>query len=92
MMIYFIVWIALGLICGGIAQSKGRNGMIWCGIGLLFSVVGFFAVLLVDDKTSGQRKKITKPQASYKLIDDTDAWEKTLSTVATKRSTYNWPD
>ena len=41
---FFVGWGTLSLINAGLAQSKGRSGLIWC---LLSLVLGPFATILI---------------------------------------------
>jgi hypothetical protein len=46
---YFVGWRTLALINAGLAQGKGRRGLIWFLISLLLGPVATFILLLVDD-------------------------------------------
>jgi hypothetical protein len=43
-MVYIVIWIALAAIAAGIAQMKGRNALLWGGLGL---VGGLITVIVV---------------------------------------------
>ncbi len=46
---YFVGWGTLALINAGLAQGKGRRGLIWFLISLLLGPVATFILLLLDD-------------------------------------------
>lgn len=44
---YVIFWIGIAAACGIVASNKGRSGLGWFVIGLLFSVIAFIIVLVL---------------------------------------------
>ncbi len=43
-MVYVVIWLAMAAIAAGIAQMKGRNMLLWGGLGL---VGGLITVIVV---------------------------------------------
>ncbi|HZN62987.1 MAG TPA: hypothetical protein VFC90_11340 [Planctomycetota bacterium] len=46
---YYVGWGTLALINAGLAQSKGRSGLIWFLLSLLGGPIVTFILLLLDD-------------------------------------------
>lgn len=45
---YFVGWGSLSLINAGLAQSKGRSGLIWWLLSLLLGPVATFLIVILD--------------------------------------------
>lgn len=45
---YFVGWGSLSLINAGLAQSKGRSGLIWWLISLLLGPIATFLIVILD--------------------------------------------
>jgi hypothetical protein len=44
---FFVGWGTLSLINAGLAQSKGRSGLIWCLISLLLGPIATFLIVVL---------------------------------------------
>lgn len=49
---YFVGWGTLALINAGLAQSKGRRGLIWFLISLLFGPLATLLLVVMPKETS----------------------------------------
>jgi len=45
---YAVGWFTLSLINAGLAQGKGRNGLAWWVVSLLFGPIGTLLIVLLD--------------------------------------------
>ena len=45
---YFVGWGSLSLINAGLAQSKGRSGLLWWMASLFFGPVATFLIVVLD--------------------------------------------
>ena len=45
---FFVGWGTLALINAGLAQGKGRSGLIWCLLSLLLGPVATFLIVVLD--------------------------------------------
>lgn len=45
---YFVGWGTLSLINAGLAQSKGRSGLIWWLVSLLLGPIATFLIVVLD--------------------------------------------
>ncbi|MHB8971241.1 MAG: hypothetical protein ACYC4N_12410 [Pirellulaceae bacterium] len=45
---YFVGWGSLSLINAGLAQSKGRSGLLWWVASLFFGPVATFLIVVLD--------------------------------------------
>ncbi|MEX0900099.1 MAG: hypothetical protein WD081_05350 [Gammaproteobacteria bacterium] len=45
---YFVGWGMLSLINAGLAQSKGRSGLIWWLLSLLLGPIATFFIVILD--------------------------------------------
>ena len=44
---FFVGWGTLSLINAGLAQSKGRSGLVWCLISLLLGPIATFLIVVL---------------------------------------------
>ncbi|MDU0356186.1 antitermination protein NusB [Paraglaciecola aquimarina] len=49
---YFVGWGTLALINAGLAQGKGRKGLIWFLISLLLGPIATFLIVVMQDVKS----------------------------------------
>lgn len=47
---YAVGWLTLSLINAGIAQGKGRSGLIWWLISLLLGPIATFLIVVLDNR------------------------------------------
>jgi hypothetical protein len=45
---FFVGWGTLSLINAGLAQSKGRSGLIWCLLSLVLGPLATFLIVVLD--------------------------------------------
>lgn len=45
---YFVGWGTLSLINAGLAQSKGRSGLIWWLVSLLLGPIATFLIVILE--------------------------------------------
>ena len=45
---YFVGWFTLSLINAGLAQSKGRSGLLWWVASLFFGPLATFLIVVLD--------------------------------------------
>lgn len=45
---FFVGWATLSLINAGLAQSKGRSGLIWFLLSLLLGPIATFLIVVLD--------------------------------------------
>ncbi len=45
---FFVGWGTLSLINAGLAQGKGRSGLIWCLLSLLLGPIATLVIVLLD--------------------------------------------
>jgi len=45
---FFVGWGTLSLINAGLAQSKGRSGLIWCLLSLVLGPLATFLIVALD--------------------------------------------
>ena len=45
---FFVGWGTLALINAGLAQGKGRSGLVWCLLSLLLGPVATFLIVFLD--------------------------------------------
>jgi hypothetical protein len=45
---YFVGWGTLSLINAGLAQAKGRSGLIWWLVSLLLGPIATFLIVVLD--------------------------------------------
>lgn len=45
---FFVGWGTLSLINAGLAQGKGRSGLIWCLLSLLVGPIATFIIVILD--------------------------------------------
>ena len=45
---FFVGWGTLSLINAGLAQGKGRSGLIWCLLSLLFGPIATLLIVVLD--------------------------------------------
>jgi hypothetical protein len=45
---FVVGWGTLSLINAGLAQSKGRSGLIWCLISLLLGPIATFLIVVLE--------------------------------------------
>lgn len=45
---FFVGWGTLALINAGLAQGKGRSGLIWCLLSLLLGPMATFLIVVLD--------------------------------------------
>ena len=54
MLWYWLISIAIAItfavICYRVAEGKGRNGLVWGIVGLIFPIIGLIVVLVLSDK------------------------------------------
>jgi|YelNatPaOPRAMG01_1025707.scaffolds.fasta_scaffold278736_2 hypothetical protein len=65
-----VTWVACGLICFGIAKSKGKNEWIALAVGLL---VGFIGVLYYIISKGSKEVRIRKLKKQLAELDPTSA-------------------
>lgn len=44
---FFVGWGTLSLINAGLAQSKGRSGLVWCLLSLLLGPIATFLIVVL---------------------------------------------
>ena len=44
---FFVGWGTLSLINAGLAQGKGRSGLVWCLISLLVGPIATFLIVIL---------------------------------------------
>ena len=52
---YAVGWLTLALINAGLAQGKGRSGLIWWAASLLLGPIATFLIVVLDDQRRGRR-------------------------------------
>ncbi len=45
---FFVGWGTLSLINAGLAQGKGRGGLVWCLISLLVGPIATFLIVILS--------------------------------------------
>ena len=45
---FFVGWGTLALINAGLAQGKGRSGLVWCLVSLLLGPIATFLIVVLD--------------------------------------------
>jgi hypothetical protein len=45
---FFVGWGTLSLINAGLAQSKGRSGLVWCLLSLVLGPLATFLIVVLD--------------------------------------------
>lgn len=45
---FFVGWGTLSLINAGLAQGKGRSGLVWCLISLLVGPIATFLIVILS--------------------------------------------
>jgi hypothetical protein len=45
---FFVGWGTLALINAGLAQGKGRSGLIWCLLSLVLGPIATFLIVVLD--------------------------------------------
>lgn len=45
---FFVGWGTLSLINAGLAQSKGRSGLVWCPLSLVLGPIATFLIVVLD--------------------------------------------
>ena len=45
---FVVGWGTLSLINAGLAQAKGRSGLIWCVVSLILGPVATFLIVVLD--------------------------------------------
>ena len=45
---FFVGWGTLSLINAGLAQAKGRSGLIWCLLSLLLGPLATLLIVVID--------------------------------------------
>jgi len=45
---FFVGWGTLALINAGLAQGKGRSGLVWCLFSLLLGPIATFLIVVLD--------------------------------------------
>jgi hypothetical protein len=45
---FFVGWGTLALINAGLAQGKGRSGLVWCLLSLLLGPIATFLIVVLD--------------------------------------------
>jgi hypothetical protein len=45
---FFVGWGTLALINAGLAQAKGRSGLVWCLLSLLAGPLATFLIVVLD--------------------------------------------
>ena len=45
---FFVGWGTLSLINAGLAQGKGRSGLVWCLISLLVGTIATFLIVILS--------------------------------------------
>jgi hypothetical protein len=45
---FFVGWRTLALINAGLAQGKGRSGLIWCLLSLVLGPIVTFLIVVLD--------------------------------------------
>ena len=48
--ILIVVWLALGVLTGGVASTKNRNVAIWGALGLLFGLIALIVVACLPQR------------------------------------------
>lgn len=71
------IWIAFAVLSAIVASNKNRSVLGWALIGLLFSVFGFLAALVVSEvEKEGDTSRGRKRQCSTTQVFDPDEHEK----------------
>ncbi len=65
---YAVGWGTLALINAGLAQGKGRRGLMWFLISLLLGPVATFLIVLLPTAVPGETDRLTQRQATALLI------------------------
>lgn len=52
---YFVGWGTLSLINAGLAQSKGRSGLVWWLVSLLLGPVATFLLVVLEPVANPER-------------------------------------
>ena len=60
--IYLFIAVLGGMLCGGIATSRGRSGVGWFVIGFLIPVVGLIMILVLPKPTMFDDAVVTMPE------------------------------
>lgn len=50
---YAVGWTTLALINAGLAQSKGRSGLVWFLLSLLLGPIATFLIVILDSVREG---------------------------------------
>jgi hypothetical protein len=53
---FYVGWGTLSLINAGLAQSKGRSGLLWWVASLFFGPVATFLIVVLDPMPSARTK------------------------------------
>lgn len=51
---YAVGWFTLSLINAGLAQSKGRSGLLWWALSLLLGPIATFIIVILDPTLSSR--------------------------------------
>jgi hypothetical protein len=52
---FFVGWGTLSLINAGLAQSKGRSGLLWWLISIFFGPIATFLIVVLPNAEAGMR-------------------------------------
>lgn len=50
---YAVGWLTLSMINAGLAQGKGRSGLIWWLVSLLLGPIATFLIVILDNRRKG---------------------------------------
>ena len=51
-LISIAIAVAIAAVCYRIAESKGRNGVLWAVLGFLFPIIALIIIFVLSDKRS----------------------------------------
>jgi hypothetical protein len=55
---FFVGWGTLSLINAGLAQSKGRGGLLWWVISLLIGPIATLLIVVIPEATRGRDHRL----------------------------------
>lgn len=82
-LITVIIWIICAFVCYRLAEKQGRNKLVACIIGLLFSIIGVVGYLILGDKKVPQQTQ--QPQQAQQ----TQQTQRTISSNTNKQNSNN---
>ena len=82
-LITVIIWIICAFVCYRLAEKQGRNKLVACIIGLLFSIIGVVGYLILGDKKVPQQtQQAQQPQQTQQ----TQQTQRTISSNNNKQN------